>query len=44
MTKQTLKNRITKYRRALMSGQITAREFDGLIEALAQIANEEVGA
>ena len=44
MTKQTLTNRIAKYRRALMSQKITAKEFDGLIEALAKIANEEAGA
>ncbi len=41
MTKQDLTNRIAKYRRALMGQKITAKEFDGLIEALAKIANEE---
>ena len=41
MTKQNLTNRIAKYRRALMSQKITAKEFDGLIEALAKIATEE---
>jgi hypothetical protein len=43
MTKQDINNRITKYRRALMTGKITAKEFDGLIEALAKIVNEETG-
>lgn len=38
MTKQDLNKRITFYRRALMKGQITAKEFDGFIEALAKEA------
>lgn len=44
MTKQNLTSRIAKYRRALQAQKITAKEFDGLIEALAKIAAEEAGA
>jgi hypothetical protein len=42
MTNQQINDRVTFYRRALMAGRITAKEFEGFLEALAKIGAHEL--